>query len=78
MSDDELYARMRQAIPAHMRPQLDLCVLTAKQMDCSVIRRSTANGYETRDGRKVTRETVPRHTGGNFSFKILTFFEGKT
>ena len=64
MSDEELHSRMRQVIPPNLRPMLDLCVLTAQNLDSSIIKRSTSNGFEVKDGRKVTRESVPRHTGG--------------
>ena len=63
MPENELLDRMRNILPEARRLILEACVLTAKQMDESVISRPTNNGFITRDGRNVIQAAPPSHRG---------------
>lgn len=66
MPEEELLNRMRQILPQSRRELLEACVLTARQLDESIISRPTNNGFITRDGRNVVQAAPPSHRGRKY------------
>ena len=68
MEEDELISRIHRVLPEHRQRLLQACIFTAKELDASIISRTTANGFITKDGRNVIQAAPPQHRGCKYCF----------
>lgn len=64
---------MYRVLPEAQSRFLQACVFTAQELDASIISRSTANGFITKDGRNVIQAAPPQHRGRKFYCKKCVF-----
>ena len=70
MDEEELLNRMYRVLPDAKSKILQACVMTAKELDASIIARTTANGFITKDGRNVIQASPPQHRGRKYFLRL--------